>query len=440
MSLSASTVIEIRATGDDANGGGFVTGSGGTDYSLQDAAQLSLTDLACNNNTTLTSATGGFTDLMVGNLIQIASGTNFTPSWYHITARADTNTVTLDRNPTTGAAATAGVGKVGGALASPGMAAGLKNICPAGSTVFQKAGTYTIALTTPNVATGIVNLTWNGADAALDCWIGYDATRTIKNTDANRPLIQVAGSGVTSVTLFRVASTTTVCNFFCRNLLFDGLSKTSIKGIEGATNFGSYIYELCEARNCTNNGFMSSGGLSYYLKCISDGHSSQPGFEFGSSPSHCYGCIARNGTSIGFSWANNIALLLIRCIADSNLGATTDGFHAGAGGVGGRLMNCVAYNNGRHGVHFASANARGPVVINSIWYGNAGYGANNSGGSPVVSYKCAGGSNTSGNENAITHSFDFVTLSADPFTDAAGGDFSLNNDAGGGAELRGVAF
>jgi len=119
MALNAAQQWWIRTDGAETNGGGYdATVSGaGTNYSDQASPQLSLTDLACLNNTTLTSATGGFTTLMIGNIIRIASGTNFTAGYYMVTARASTNSVTLDRNPTNGSNASSGVGKLGGAWA-----------------------------------------------------------------------------------------------------------------------------------------------------------------------------------------------------------------------------------------------------------------------------------------------------------------------------------
>lgn len=55
-------------------------------------------DLACTtDSTTLTSATGGFSNLSVGDYIEIYSGTNFEAGRYKILAIADDNTVTLNR-------------------------------------------------------------------------------------------------------------------------------------------------------------------------------------------------------------------------------------------------------------------------------------------------------------------------------------------------------
>jgi hypothetical protein len=78
MAISAATVWRIRPGGDDTNGAAYdATISGaGTDYSQQDAAQLSLTDLICQasddaSRLKLRSATGGFTSAMIGNAIRI---------------------------------------------------------------------------------------------------------------------------------------------------------------------------------------------------------------------------------------------------------------------------------------------------------------------------------------------------------------------------------
>jgi hypothetical protein len=115
MAVNATAVWRVRPGGSNTNGGGFdaaISGAG-TDYSQQDAAQLSLTDIACSNTPTVTSATGGFTSAMVGNAVWLTGG-GATAGPYFITARASTNSITVDRSPGTIAA---GSGKVGGAWA-----------------------------------------------------------------------------------------------------------------------------------------------------------------------------------------------------------------------------------------------------------------------------------------------------------------------------------
>ena len=83
MTLNAMN-WNIQQDGDDNNGGGYRTTDPNTDYSLQTSAQLTVTDGATSGIgvTTLTSATGGFTSAMVGNVVHIYSGTNLTDGWY----------------------------------------------------------------------------------------------------------------------------------------------------------------------------------------------------------------------------------------------------------------------------------------------------------------------------------------------------------------------
>lgn len=170
--ISPHTIWEIRTTGASDNGGGFNpnNASAGTDYSQQDTAQLSLTDLASTSASswlTLTSATGGFTAQMVGNIIYIASGTNFTAGYYEITAYTDTNTVTVDRACGATGDASGGSGKVGGAVDHPQR---ITTSVAKENIVYVKKGTYQ-----PIDGNAFVLTTYtNGRQA----WIGYDTSRT----------------------------------------------------------------------------------------------------------------------------------------------------------------------------------------------------------------------------------------------------------------------
>ena len=122
MAIGATTVWRVRTGGNNANGGGYDSGiaGAGTDYSQQDAAQTSgTTGAAAQNSTTFTDAGGAFTAAMIGNALQIASGTNFIAGIYFITAFASATSITLDRAPATAGAGSAGVYKVGGGWADP---------------------------------------------------------------------------------------------------------------------------------------------------------------------------------------------------------------------------------------------------------------------------------------------------------------------------------
>lgn len=112
---SATIVWRVRGLGNDLNGGGVDTAIVVTDYSQQDAPQLTLTDVVCSGSTNITSAIGGFTSAMVGNAIWL-NGSGATAGAYIITTYTNTNSVVIDRAPGTIAA---GGGRVGGAWASP---------------------------------------------------------------------------------------------------------------------------------------------------------------------------------------------------------------------------------------------------------------------------------------------------------------------------------
>ena len=188
MALATATIFEVRTTGNMNNGGGFYDRDPGTsvDYSQQDAAQLSLTDLAAtqaNGWLIVTSATGGFTAAMVGNIIHITAGTNFIAGWYEITAYGDTNTISVDRACGQTGDASSGTGKVGGALAlGSALDNEFFNALIIGNTVWIKAGEYTMVET--------VDSQGNDAFAVTPIYIkGYNATRGDNPTLASRPVI-----------------------------------------------------------------------------------------------------------------------------------------------------------------------------------------------------------------------------------------------------------
>lgn len=183
--IHADTVWECRstATANNVNGGGFYDRDPGTsvDYSQQDAAELNPTDLATDaGGTELSSATGGFTAAMAGNIIHITAGTGFTVGWYEITAYTDGNTVTIDRSA--GANASSGTGYVGGAMSLVGsLDDEFFEQTVAGNTIYVEAGTYTL--------TSNISLAKDGTTTAPITVEGYNSSRGDNPTGTNRPEI-----------------------------------------------------------------------------------------------------------------------------------------------------------------------------------------------------------------------------------------------------------
>jgi hypothetical protein len=184
LAIGSSAQWEIRTTGND-NNAGFYT-SGGTDYSQQDSPQLSVSDIVTVGSTTVTSVIGGFTAAMIGNGINIVGD-----GIYQITARASTNSITVDRNTGT---ATGQTGNVGGALASPAIAVGKWK---AGNTIWIKSGTYLITTSSANVAGGVMTSITASTNSNPTTVRGYGSSRG----DNGVPLIQA--SGISTCSLFQ---------------------------------------------------------------------------------------------------------------------------------------------------------------------------------------------------------------------------------------------
>jgi len=407
MTISANTVWEVRTTGNDTQcGGGFdaTIASAGTDYSQQNSAQA--TGTVTSSTTTVTATAGIFTAAMVGNII--TNGTMYK----QITAYTSATVVTVDSAP----AWTSATVYVGGALASPGKVAGL--LVP-GNWVYQKSGTYTLSTSSSNVAGGIVILTASPpSDAQPLRWIGYQATRGDNGT---KPVIQVPASGVVSVDVFAI---TGGYNFQIENMQVDGGTATGITGFNCTNSNGRSALIRCKASNCAFYGFNGAGASTYLILCESVTCNNR-GFSLA-------GCLAINCISHGggaYGFVNSFGSF-IGCIAYSNGGP---GFSATDSIM---IANCISYANTSDGFNFAQRNC---MLLNCLAVNNGGYGFNAANSSTPGShlFNCAAYSNTSGAKHAgLTTTESFLSLTINPFNNAAGGDFSLNNLAGGGALCR----
>jgi len=344
--LTAGTVWEYQTTADANNGGGFYDRIPGTsvDYSQQTAAQLSLTDLAMNfGGTTLTSATGGFTAAMAGNIIYIASGTNFTAGFYEIIVRTDTNTVTLDRDATDGHNASAGVGKVGGALDVP-VDADFETF-KTGDTIYIKAGTYTL---TGNISVG----------ASIPKIYGYSTTRGDAPTSTNRPTIacgsysfsytqpvrfgyliftgEAASVLTSSGSRFDWVKVTNSSTTADRNAFYIPASSNgfSLFYCEGISTLGEAVQALdtCRCFCCylhdSNNGFYSTSNGFFYncliAKCTTAGITNAGSTKAANSIIGCtiYGNETPAGTGVTLGETETYNIFVNNIIYGWTLGAT----------------------------------------------------------------------------------------------------------------------
>jgi hypothetical protein len=404
MALSASTVWEVRTTGNDGNGGGFVTGSGGTDFSQQDAAQAVLTVAsvlgpAANQ---VTVAGGDYTCVAgdVGNILQITGGTA-TAGFYHITARAG-QVWTLDRNA--GAIGNTVVGAMGGGLASPAVAAPpMVN----GNILFIKAGTYSMSVNTNNVANG----KWSKSAPVLV--IGYDTNRAWGNVDT-KPILQAT---VTLTTMWTGSSN------WVNNIVFDVNSQASTRSVSGGA------YTRCEF----NNGNLANV-QTLATHCTATGNSAT---SFTDGAAGFFYCEAFGNTATGFSCSN---ASLHSCLSYDNSGATSDGF-INPSLTSAHFFNCIAYNNGRDGFRNTTGSLVSRMILqNCIAEDNAGIGINAANTQyPSIAIRCSVFNNGTDTAGGLTE-VDTLTPGGSVFTNAAAGDFSLNNTGGAGATLRAAGY
>ena len=197
--------------------------------------------------------------------------------------------------------------------------------------------------------------------------------------------------------------------------------------VRSAANFG---LGMCEniAMNGFSSGFYVDGyRTGHFHKCSASGGGF--GFHAYYSVLTCTECVATNNTSAGF-YCNNHTLKISDCISSFN----SVGFQNTSPARSDIIVNSIAHGNTSHGIDTPSAIER---CSGNILVSNGGYGINTS----ASVFKDVNGNafynNTSG--EVTSRSFDLgydITLTADPFVDAANGDFNLNATNGGGGTLR----
>ena len=395
-------------------------------FSRTGTARQSFTDLASTGATgatpTVTSASYTFTKKDVGNYINISAGTNWTTGIFRVT-NVSAGGAVLDRACGSVASVSSGTWRLGGSYLSPGGAC-LNHI--AGNHIFVKGATYTVTSASTNISGGCVSLTATSAAANGTLLEGYTTYWCDRPRGSGRPTFQASGISTFSLVTFSQARVV--------GIIVDGASLTSSRGIR-ASNVGASA-RYCTTKNCTNGVHPGTTAGIQFIGCDATGCSAVTAFVTNAvSVLHFY-CTAWSNTIGGFSGG-----CFHHCISINNSGASSDGWVASSTGI--LSVNCTAYGNGRDGFRITSASSIPVSLLNCISYGNTGTNFNCTAvADNLTLMSCAAGigaANFSTNINSDCN-IDSITLTADPFTNAAGSDFSINNTAGGGALLRAVAM
>jgi hypothetical protein len=328
MASIKTLVLEFRSTtGYALNGGGFDTASTGTDYSNQDSQQLGLTDLTSSGAgvVTVTSALTTFDATHVGNLLNLASGTNVTASFYRIVSfDSSSGSVDLDRAPDDDIGGISdGVGRVGGALDIPtdAMIENTDLVIP-GVILYLRAGgqgAYVLAA----ISTGR-----DGDITNKIKWWGYDTDRTVEPKGDNRPLID----------------TNTQFNF-------DNFWEFRNLRINTSYNYGlspdSYTFVInCKIHNdSTYSGrtALYTSAANYYSRCEMSSANGQACFSnVGSLFEDCYFHDATDGVTFSGGGGGGDYMNYIRCVFDTLSGDALADTYAGA--IQHRVLDCTFYD------------------------------------------------------------------------------------------------
>lgn len=436
MALPATGVIEINAaSGSDTNGGMFdpSVASPGTDYTQgAGAATFAYTDLVIGATTTqATSVARPAIAADVGNTIHLNAGGGYTGGWYNVRSVA-AGVFTFDRSLGT-TLSTGGTGTLGGALASPGIAA---SFSIGGNTVFLKSGTsYTISTSSANVSNGIVQPSGGSSGATQQNWAGYATNRTLTNTDS--PAIITASTGLSSNFLF---GSQTINWFSCYNIIFDAASKTLTGG--AACRVGCR-FERCIFRNCTfSAGLLMGNGASTAVNCSATGNS-VPSFLVPVA-GFLDTCEAYSNTAVGFSDNGGSYMICENCLAYGNTGASSHGFLAVQGCF---LKFCNSYGNGGDGFRCSGAFSGIFLLDSCLSENNSGVGFYTSGNPQNQIFKNCGAYNntggvfTSGATPVAQCNSGFITNTTGSFfVNAASANFALNSTANQGALARATGY
>ena len=426
MAIAAGTVFQIWGDGSDNNGGGYVAGGTGTNRSRQSAAQVVIDNsvITASITTTTITFTGGYTPSSVDkdNIVQMLTGTNVTPGFYQITNTGAT-TWTMDRNVVTSGTTTDATGNMGGALLSPGKAAGAK---VQGNTIWLKyfASSYLITSATANVSGGKIDI--NATQIRFEGYYQVEGDLSDEATYGDqsnfRPTIRAS---VNSITMFNESSGTGIYGCF----QLDATAATSITPI--TTGSGTTTHRIRVLGGSTTACINASSG-SLLLLCGVEGGSAA---AFRLNGACCLGCTVYNNSSFAFESASNMNTC-VECIASSGTG---NGPAFSNTGITARLwcVNCTVYGyQGGTSAHGYSnpdgLHAMAQINCIADTCRGDGVGASNL----THAFNCISRNNTGSNYGTNCLQFGSITPTAAVLNSPSTGDLSLNAQAGGGLVAR----
>ena len=437
--LPATTFYVDGSAGNDTNGGCFTIGATGTNFVLN-AGAYNFTNLASTSGTTnpsiVTSASHNFVAADVGNCLHVTAGTSWLPGFYRIVSVA-TNAATLDRAVASSASVTNGTFFVGGALQTIVATVAISSRVASQQIFVKASATYTI--TQDIVLSTAVSPTTTAPPNQL---VGYTTTpgdggKASITLSTNTGLTAINGSGI--------------IGWYIRNFI---INCSTLGTSTGITVDDNSMIQNVKVSNCTTANITTVNNVSGVTVMDS---------ELTGCTSACTATINANArTQILRNWIHDNASPGIKGgtpttafnLFSNNTGASSD--CVGAIGTGQLILNNTFYKCGRDGIRgLGTSLGLSNHIRNNLFVSNVGAGITGASAPGWAAYPQYDGNAYFGNASTrvnmddtgtvnagnaaapYTNVFD-VILTADPFTNAAGGDFTLNNTAGGGKAARGT--
>lgn len=430
LDAASGHAILSNLTQSIANGCATVASPSGAtwaiDYSQSTTAVYTASNLAAaSGSTTVTSTGASFGKQMVGNSLQIRSGTNFAAGWYFITNVTNATSIVVDRDPhNTVGAASGGTGNVGGCLATPGKA-GAAHV--GGNTIFIQSGSYSVTSASTNVAGGCVAPV-AGVTANTTRVVGYGTYRLDYST---QPTLTASG-----ISTFKMVTFPSGGNVTLENVILDAASLTSGRCIDAtASSAQTGLIYRCTLKNAKNNAINGFANVWAILCGITGCPGGAGAAVQGVS---CLACVAYTNTTTAFA-LNQAGSVCIGCLAVNNTSAA-HGFNLSQSSGFSACINCTSYANTGDGFHVGSADLMF-LCVNCISENNTAYGFNATAATMgAIALLCGGYNNTTALFNNWGPQIGTITATGEIFTNAGGNDFSLNNNVGAGALFRAAAL
>ncbi len=339
--------------------------------------------------------------------------------FYEITSVSG-GVATLSASVASSGTSTSGTGVLGGPISSPNLAINLT--IPYQGYVSYISGSFSTACLV--FGSGYGDLT------------GYSTTRG----DGGKATITYDGTSPVSALGTTVNNNNSDVQANISNVVFNA------NGAINANQQFDCIYvglNQCLFFNCEFNGATDGNGVNIQnsvpiIECSSANN--KYGYLIGSCAPNLIRCTAQNNSADGFyayqAYQTNWSILECFSINNGGIGFNLPSVR------GTNIIGCVAYKNASHGFYISNGYS-GSILWSCIASTNGGSGFYNCTENLFDNNQLFSYNNTSadtGNYSTYNPSATTTVLASDPFVDAAGGNFTLNDTAGGGALLRGAAW